>query len=263
MKIGFIGAGNMAKALIHGWINAGNSPELLAASDASGAAGPEMSELGVAFFNDNQALVDAVDFVVIAVKPQNAREVVQSLNLEGKVLVSLCAGLPVRFFTDLLGHIAVVRTMPNTPALVGAGATGLFANGQVSSAQRADVQALFEAGGLAVWVEDEALIDAVTATSGSGPAYFFGLIEHMIASAIELGLEPAVAKALVCQTALGAAKMAQQSEVEPGELRQRVTSKGGTTAAALEVFDEANFGSTVNRAMQAAAMRAKALADQA
>lgn len=180
----------------------------------------------------------------------------------GKTLVSICAGLPVSFFTEILGDVAIVRTMPNTPALVGLGATGLYANDAVSATARDQVQALFNAGGIAQWVESEDLIDAVTAASGSGPAYFFALIESMIQGAVDLGLDRETATALVCQTAVGAAQMTLAEPATPGELRERVTSKGGTTAAALEHFDDAGFDRTIRGGMRAAYDRAKTLAQQ-
>lgn len=265
MKIGFIGAGNMASAIIQGLLRTGHAPETLMAADPGVDAGNAMRALGVACTQDNAELVQWADVVVIAVKPQLARAVLQPLAdfWQAKPLISLCAGLPLRFFEGIVGEAPMIRTMPNTPALVGQGATGLYANTRASAELRSTAEQIFNAGGRSAWVDDEALLDAVTAASGSGPAYFFALIEHMIAAGIELGLDPETAKSLVCQTALGAATMTLESTDEPGVLRQRVTSKGGTTAAALAVFESGEFDRLVKDAMQAACDRAQALGREA
>ncbi len=263
-RIAFIGAGNMATALIRGLINAGHPVTDLCATDPHDASRSAMQALGVNSHDDNAAAVAWAEVVVIAVKPQVARDVLTPLQgqFDGKTLISICAGLPCAFFEGVLGDVAVVRAMPNTPALVGLGATGLFANGRVSAAGRDSAAALFNAGGLAAWVESEALIDAVTAASGSGPAYFFAMIEAMVQGAEALGLDTETATRLVCQTALGAAQMTLTGDASPGTLRERVTSKGGTTAAALERFEAGDFNATIQAGMQAAYDRAQVLAAQ-
>lgn len=263
-RIAFIGAGNMATALIRGLLNSGHAASSIRATDPYAPSLDAMRALGVAADDDNAAAVAWAEVVVIAVKPQMAREVLTPLagQFAGKTLISICAGLPCAFFEGLLGDVAVVRAMPNTPALVGLGATGLYATAAVSDAGRGAADALFNAGGVARWVDSEALIDAVTAASGSGPAYFFALIEAMIQGATALGLDSDTAKQLVCQTALGAAQMTLSENASPTELRTRVTSKGGTTAAALERFEDGDFNATIQAGMQAAYARAQELAAQ-
>ena len=265
MKYAFIGAGNMASALIQGLLKSGHSGNDIIAADPGEAAQGAMTALGVQATSNNLSALQSADVVVIAIKPQLARDVLTPLaaHWNNTPLISLCAGLPLSFFEGILGQAPMVRSMPNTPALVGAGATGLFANAQASAPVRQAAEQLFNAGGRSAWVEREGLLDAVTAASGSGPAYFFALIEHMIAAAVEQGLDPDTAKNLVCQTAFGAAKMTLESDVEPGVLRERVTSKGGTTAAALDSFAQGDFAGLVQRAMQAAHDRAQALGREA
>jgi pyrroline-5-carboxylate reductase len=176
------------------------------------------------------------------------------------LVISIAAGiLEPDIRTWLGGEAAVVRAMPNTAALLGAGAAALYANPEVTPAQRATAQALLEAVGTALWIDDESLMDAVTALSGSGPAYFFLLMELMEAAALKLGFTPAVAHALVQQTAYGAARMAVESGKTPAELRTQVTSPGGTTAAALAVFEEAKLAAIVGRALTAARDRGRQL----
>lgn len=256
----FIGTGNMSTAIIKGMLSGGMTPDQIIATARSAESVSAASALGIHATQDNQAAVDQADVVVVGVKPQNVREVFGELRFANQMIVSLAAGLPISLFESLCGPRAVVRSMPNTPSLVGAGATGLYANHLTTPEQREFAQRMFSASGLACWVESEALIDAVTAASGSGVAYVFAMIEHMVSGAEKLGLDPETAKALVAQTVLGAAKMTQTSDEDPGVLRERVTSKGGTTAQALAHFETQGFEALVHGAMQAAYDRAVELA---
>jgi pyrroline-5-carboxylate reductase len=179
------------------------------------------------------------------------------------LIISIAAGIPVASLERWLGgELPVVRAMPNTPALVQSGATGLYANAAVSAEQRAAAEAILGAVGLTLWVEQESLIDAVTAVSGSGPAYFFYVMEAMMAAGRELGLDEKTARALTLQTALGAAQMAITADVGPDELRRRVTSPGGTTERAIAAFDEAHLQAIFARALKACADRGAELAAQ-
>jgi len=268
LKIAFIGGGNMAASLAGGLVKRGCAPERITVADPR----PEQLELlaekfGVCVTPDNLEAASEADVLVFAVKPQVFREA--ATPLAGRVgtrrplVISVAAGITepdIR--TWLGGDAAVVRVMPNTPALVGAGAAALYANRQVTPAQRELAQAILEAVGIAVWIEDESLMDSVTALSGSGPAYFFLLMELMEAAALELGLPAEAARRLTQQTAYGAARMALESGEAPAVLRKQVTSPGGTTAAALAVFQEAGLGATVTRALTAARDRGRQLSQE-
>jgi len=265
ISIGTIGAGNMATALIEGLLATGVAPAQLWASDPAADKLQTLAAKGVQIRTDNAALVSACDVVILAVKPQVMAAVTQSLqsvlNAKPVLLISVAAGITcarLREWTS--ASQAIVRCMPNTPALVQAGASALFANNQVNAGQKELAQAILQSVGLACWLEDEQQMDAVTALSGSGPAYFFLLLEAMQAAGIELGLAPAVAKALSLQTAFGAAKLALGSEVDAAELRRRVTSPGGTTEAAIRQFESEHFRAIVARALQSAARRSAELA---
>ncbi len=265
--IGFIGAGNMATALAGGLRARGLAPEQLAFSDPSEVQLRSFAEQGCLTGQDNAAVVARSDVLVLAVKPQVMREVLKPLasvvQQRRPLVVSIAAGIPVASIERWLGgDIPVVRAMPNTPALVQSGATGLFANSRVSREQRQLAESVLSAVGLTVWVEEEALIDSVTAVSGSGPAYFFYVMESMIAAGVALGLDEKTARALTLQTALGAAQMAITADVPPGELRRRVTSPGGTTERAVAAFDEAGLRATFNQALSACALRGRELAQQ-
>jgi len=250
--IGFIGSGNMAEALIKG-ITAAKlyEPENVFIADIR----PERLDVlakqyGVIPAKDNADLAGKVDILVLSVKPQNMTEALDSIKdtLGADTLViSIAAGIKTAKIAAVLGEIAVVRVMPNTPALIGAGAAALFAN-KKAKPQMQNALDIFSAVGVAVVVEDEDLIDTVTAVSGSGPAYYFLLMEQMIKAAEQLGLAGEVAKKLVLQTAKGAALLAVERDKAgetPAQLRQKVTSPGGTTEAALKVFAEAKLSETI------------------
>jgi len=259
--IAFIGGGNMARSLIGGLCAAGVASSTIQVADPN----PECREglardFGVAVFAEAALAVAGADTWVLAVKPQVMREVCEALadaaQTSHPLVVSIAAGMTSAQIDQWLGGgQAIVRSMPNTPALLGAGVTGLFANSRVDAAGRARADALLGAAGPTVWVEDEALIDAITATSGSGPAYVFLLAEAMQAAAVAEGLSVDAARQLVRHTVLGAARMLVESGEEAGELRRRVTSPGGTTQAAIETFESGGFRELVKTAIHAARVR--------
>lgn len=265
-NISFIGAGNMARSIIGGLLAQGTDPATLTASDLNLEAMSDLSAQGLRVTDDNSAACRQADVIVLAVKPQILKAVALGLNGHldhNPLIISVAAGITSTSLTQWLGKaLAIVRCMPNTPALVQQGATGLFANAQVSIEQRALAESLLGGVGVTVWVDNEVLIDSVTAVSGSGPAYFFLLMEAMIAAGIKQGLTPEQARTLTLQTAAGAATLASQSDVDVAELRRRVTSPGGTTEQALLTFEQANMADTVDAAMAACAARAKTMATE-
>jgi pyrroline-5-carboxylate reductase len=264
-SIGFIGAGNMAGALIEGLLANGVAPSRLWAADTDSAKLAAFAAKGVHTSTANADIARACDILVLAVKPQVMAPVVTALKdaLAGKscLLVSIAAGIQIGSLQQWTSpQQAIVRCMPNTPALVLAGATGVVANAQVNATQKAAADAILKAVGRVCWLEKEEQLDAVTALSGSGPAYFFLMIEAMQAAGKRLGLPDDVANALTLQTAFGAAKLALQSDVDAAELRRRVTSPNGTTEAAIKQFESDGFRELVDRALGKAAARSKELA---
>lgn len=262
--ITFIGAGNMAQALIGGLLADGHPAERLRAADPDPTTRQRVGELGeIHATDDNLEAVDGADVVVLAVKPQVIDRVLESIAdalSSTAVVASVAAGIPVeRLQRGLGGARPVVRVMPNTPALLGQGATGLYAAPACSDEQRAAVRSLFGAVGAVVEVDDEALMDVVTAISGSGPAYFFALAEALAQAGIEAGLPPDAARTLADRTAAGAGAMLADGEVDAGTLRERVTSPGGTTAAALDQFRADRLEAIVARAVDAAIRRGREL----
>ncbi len=267
--IAFIGGGNMARSLIGGLLATGWPAARIHVAEPAAAQHALLHQLdsGLQVGDDNPAAAAAAEVVVLAVKPQVlpgvARELAAVVQPRQPLCLSIAAGVRVADLERWLGGAApVVRAMPNTPALVQSGATGLYANPRVSEAQRARAESLLRAVGLTVWVDDEALLDAVTALSGSGPAYFFLFMEAMQAAGEALGLPAESARVLSLQTALGAARLALESPEPVDVLRQRVTSPGGTTEAALAEFEAGDLHGLVARAMQAAHRRARELADR-
>jgi pyrroline-5-carboxylate reductase len=261
--IGFIGAGNMAASLIGGLIAKGFDPKRLFASDPNTDALQALAgRCGINACADNRAVVDNAEVLVLAVKPQVMESVLTDMatavQVRQPLVISIAAGIGIASLCKWLGgDVAVVRCMPNTPALVQLGASGLYANAKVSTQQREQAQAILAAVGIALWLDSEEQIDAVTAVSGSGPAYFFLLMEAMIAAGEKLGLAPATSRALTLQTALGAAQMAITSDVDAAELRRRVTSPGGTTERAIAHFEQCGLRDIVDGALQAAALRSQ------
>jgi pyrroline-5-carboxylate reductase len=265
-RIAFIGAGNMAASLIGGLLAKGLAPASLCASDP-GAAQREAvaSQYGITLFAANADAVTDADIVVLAVKPQVMQQVCQDLAThlrDDQLIVSIAAGISCASLCRWLGSRKVVRCMPNTPALLRQGISGLYANPEVSTEQRQQAQELLSAVGAVLWLQDEQLIDAVTAVSGSGPAYFFLLMEAMIDAGEALGLPRQTASMLTLHTALGAARMALESDVEASELRRRVTSPNGTTEAAIRTFQTGGLQALVQQALDAAARRSAELAKQ-
>ena len=265
LKIAFLGGGNMATSLVGGLVESGHPPGDVVVSEPVAEKRRDLAErFAVGVTADNREAAGASDVVVLAVKPQDMAEVVtgaaEAMRERGPLVVSIAAGTRIGRILEWLGYPApVVRTMPNTPALLGCGATALFANEAVTDEQRAAAETILESAGIALWVDDEGLLDAVTAVSGSGPAYYFLLMEHMIRTGERLGLTASQARALTLQTALGAARMALESGRTPEELRVGVTSPGGTTARALDLFGEDGFGELVERALTGARDRSREL----
>jgi len=266
MRIGFIGAGNMANSLIRGLLAKRITPSNILASDIDTEKLTLLqTECGVTLA-DNKTIAEQADVVILAVKPQAMYTVCQELGQAAAsnqaLYLSIAAGITIAHLEKWLGpHIPIVRCMPNTPALVGKGATALVANPRVSAEQTTLAGDILSAVGLSLWLDDESAIDAVTALSGSGPAYFFLLMETMQDVARDMGLAPEVAKVLTYQTALGAAELALKSELGTAELRRQVTSPGGTTEQAINQFETGGFRALVSKALMAAHKRSQELAE--
>lgn len=262
--ISFIGGGNMAQALIGGLMSNGTPAEAIRVADPSEEQRQRLArDTGVRVYADNIEAVRGASAVVLAVKPQVMDQVLASVTtgLEAASLViSVAAGVPIgRIQRGLSGHQRIVRAMPNTPALYRAGVTGLVAAPGVSEAEQSLATQLLEAAGDVVWVDDEAQMDVVTAVSGSGPAYFFALVEQLSAAGQRAGLSPETAARLARQTAYGAGMMLAKADTSAEQLRIRVTSPGGTTAAALESLAENEFSRIIDEAVQAAVRRGREL----
>jgi pyrroline-5-carboxylate reductase len=262
-KTAFIGAGNIAKAILGGYKAANPSADIHATDAFPGQL--EQLPAGVTSGIDNVAAVNNADVIMLCVKPNMMQEICLELapKASQKLFVSVAAGITTEHLHNWLGaEAAIIRCMPNTPALVGEGMTGLYAGPDVSAEQRSVAEQLLNCVGETIWFDSETELDTVTAVSGSGPAYYFLLIEAMQEAAISMGLAPEVARKLVLQTAQGASKMAATSELDAATLRQNVTSPGGTTAAALETFENQNFREIVNSALKAAERRSKELSQE-
>ncbi len=271
MKIAFIGCGNMAQSLIGGLIANGTSgSDILVADPQTDSTTAAAEKWNVTVASSNRDAVTAATAVVLAVKPQQMKSVLSDITdaLDNQLLISIAAGV---LTSDMLNwangaekNIAIVRCMPNTPALIQQGATGLYADDTVTASQRKIAEDILQAAGQTAWVKEESQLDAITALSGSGPAYFFLMIEAMTDAAKELGLQHDLAVSFATQTALGAAQMVAQSahqsdgngNIDAARLRKNVTSPAGTTEAALNSFDKDQFRAVVLRAMQAANHRA-------
>lgn len=261
--IAFIGAGNMARALIGGLASSGSDQRIIATDPDASSRQAIASELGIEAFADNRAAVAEAETVVLAVKPQVIDKVLGELAGAidpGALVISVAAGIPVSRIRNALGaDQPVARAMPNTPALYGVGATGLFVAEGASADHRNQARRLFEAVGIVAEIGDERLMDVVTAVSGSGPAYFFALAEALTRAGTQAGLEPDTARALAEQTAAGAGRMLAESQADAATLRQRVTSPGGTTAAALECLTRGDLDALVRSAVEAAVQRGREL----
>lgn len=277
VKLVFIGGGNMAASLIGGLVAKGHAPENIVACDPVEDARKRLeSEYGIQTSSDNFPAVKDADVVVLAVKPQVIGQVAKGFAGALKhrpLIISIVAGIPVSVLNGLLVGSAtgdnetrafpLVRCMPNTPALLQAGATGLFATTAVSEAQKKRAEVILAAVGTTAWVSKEEQIDAVTAVSGSGPAYFFLVMEAMMAAGEKLGLPIEVARDLTLQTAMGASRMALESDVDIAELRRRVTSPGGTTEAALAALESQGLEGVFENALRAAFDRAREMGEEA
>lgn len=257
----FIGGGNMAQALIGGLLAQGVHPSHIMVADPSPAVQQYFAEQQIDMVDANVAIAHA-DVVIIAVKPQILTAVLQGLTTKfsQQLVISVVAGAEIATLSTLLAHTQIVRVMPNTPALRQQGASGLYADPSVTPAQRTLATQIMQATGVAVWVEQEKHIDAVTAVSGSGPAYFFYMMQAMIEAGTQLGLDVDTATRLTIQTALGAADMAKHSEHDVAELRRRVTSPNGTTEAAINSFEQQQVAQHIGLAMQKAYQRSGELA---
>ena len=264
--IAFIGAGNMASSIIggliqNGWpaeniIGTGRTPEKLEKLQA---------RFGIQVTTDNHQAVKHSDVVMLGVKPQGMQDLLAdlspSLNPQKHLLISLAAGITLSSLEQWSGDgFAVVRSMPNTPCLLQSGVTGLIANHRVTAWQKTLTDQIFSATGIVEWVATEAMIDSIIAVSGSGPAYYFLFMEAMKQTGIKLGFDAATAERLTIQTALGAARMAQEENVDIAELRRRVTSPNGTTEQAIKTFQQGNLQGLVDKSMKAAVKRAQEMA---
>jgi pyrroline-5-carboxylate reductase len=264
----FIGAGNMAQSLIGGLIASGYDKNKICAADPTAEQRNLITErFGIHCYSDNAEAIAKSDIVVLAVKPQILESVTKAISEvvteKQPLIISVAAGIRSSAINGWLsGNSAIVRSMPNTPALIQTGATGLFANQHVSDEQRSQAEHIMRAAGLTVWVDEEQQLDAVTALSGSGPAYYFLFMEAMEQAGKQLGLDEKTAHLLTLQTALGAAKMVLESHQDCETLRNNVTSPNGTTESAIQSFESDNLRNIVAKAMQAANDRAIELADE-
>jgi len=266
MDITFIGGGNMATALAGGLIGKGFAARSMKVVEVLPEARKRLTDsLGVATFETPAQAAPYGEVVVLAVKPQQMREAARAVapHLGDELVLSIAAGIRLTDLGRWLGgYTRLARCMPNTPALIGLGVTGLYARPEVAPGQRAHAQAVLEAVGEVIWVDDEALLDPVTAVSASGPAYVFYLVEALERAARDVGFDAAAARRLALGTFRGAAELAARSPESPGTLRERVTSKGGTTYAALQSLEADGVKAAFVRAVRAANERARELGDE-
>jgi pyrroline-5-carboxylate reductase len=265
--LAFIGVGNMARAIIGGLLTNGYPANHIWVSEPKIERLSDLAALGLNSTSDNNLATRSADVVILAIKPQVLKavclDIADSIQKHQPLVVSIAAGIMTTSMEKWLGgSTAIVRCMPNTPALVQTGASGLYANAQVSADQRLQAENVLKATGITLWVDEETQLDAVTAVSGSGPAYFFLVMESMIEAGKNLGLTEETAIHLTLQTALGAAKMAQASDVTPAELRRRVTSPNGTTEQAILCFNEGGLPQLFDRALKACNDRSVELAEE-
>jgi len=266
MRIAFLGGGNMAGALIGGLIAKGSDPRSISVIEMSPAVREKLgARYPVHVSTAPDAMMQRSDVLVLAVKPQDMKAALASIASfsKEKLIVSVAAGIRIATLSRWLGgHRRIVRCMPNTPALIGAGISGLFASADVSAEEKQRAESILRAVGEVVWMPEERLLDPVTAVSASGPAYVFWFIEQLAASAVKLGIPKDAALKMAKQTVLGSALLASQSAESPETLRKNVTSKGGTTEAALKVFDEAKLAEHFARAVAAASKRGEELGSE-
>lgn len=266
MQITFVGGGNMASALVGGLLGRGLPPTAIDIVEPQADARAQLAErFGVECYARAADVPAFGEVVVFAVKPQQMRAAASEVGprLGGAIALSVAAGIRLADLGRWLGGSPLLaRCMPNTPALIGLGATGVYAEARASAAQRAAIQSILEAVGIVVWVDEERLLDPVTALSGSGPAYFFRVIEALEDAGVALGLPRDTARALAIQTARGAGELAARSSEPPAVLRERVTSKGGTTERALSSLARDDVHGAIARAVHAANARAGELGDE-
>ena len=264
--IAILGCGHMGRSLLGGLLKAGHPVQLLRAADPDPGQRERVQALiGVSPSEHNDAAIEGADVVILAVKPQAMKAVVgaaaPALERQRPLLISIAAGIPRAALRRWARpDLPMVRAMPNTPALLGAGASALCGNSGVSGVQKKLALAIMEAAGLAVWLEEEALLDVVTALSGTGPAYYFAVMEALEAAGTVLGLSPEIARRLTIQTALGSARMAIEQDAVPAELRRQVTSPGGTTERAMQVLEQGGFQRLLGEAVRAARQRSADIA---
>jgi pyrroline-5-carboxylate reductase len=272
LKIGFIGGGNMASALIGGLIKQGAQAKNMFVADPFDQTRQRLeSDLSIicaASVDKLAPQIENCDVLLMAVKPQQFKEAASELALVLKSLankplcLSVAAGIKTADMIKWLGHQRIIRAMPNTPALIGEGMTGLFADAHISAADQSLASSICEAVGKIVWVDSEKQMDDITAVSGSGPAYVFAFLESLEKAAIAQGLSQEQARLLAIQTLQGAAKLAAQSSESPATLRERVTSKGGTTHAALTVLEQESWAQIMMKAVAAASQRSEAMGQE-
>ncbi|HEC11736.1 MAG TPA: pyrroline-5-carboxylate reductase [Acidiferrobacteraceae bacterium] len=267
LNIGFVGGGNMGRSLAGGLLENGWAPEQILIAEHN----PDQREavlrlLGLACEQSSATMAAKVDVLVLAIKPQDLKSAIEEIAASAQqrklLVLSIVAGVREQDIQRWLGGgLAIVRAMPNTPALVGSGATGLYANALVSEPQRDLAESILRAVGITVWLDEESLLDVVTALSGSGPAYYLMVMEALEKAAVAQGLTPATARLLTLETAYGTAKMALESREEPAQLRRRVTSPGGTTERAIDVLNQGDMPGLLAKALTAATTRSRELAE--
>lgn len=267
VNISFVGCGNLSTSLVRGLLASGYSKEKIWVTNRTPEKNQILREnLGVHASEDNHEAAKFADVIVLGVKPQQMQEVTKNIapivQEKKSLIISVAIGISTEMLSNWLGgNLAIVRSMPNTPAIISAGASGLYANAFVTNDQKIFAESLHCAVGIAVWVENESLINVVAAVSGSGPAYFFYMIEAMQVAAVKLGLPEKEARALALQTAFGASRLAVESEDDVVALRKKVTSPKGTTEQAIKVFDEKQFPSIIEAGMRATITRAQELTE--
>lgn len=265
IKIAFIGGGNMATSIVGGLIAKGFEANAIAVGDPLAENRERLNkDFAVVTNSDNKKVVNNANVIVFAVKPQVMQTVCEAVAADipaDALIISIAAGTTIENLSNWLNQpYAMVRCMPNTPALVQLGATGAYANSKVSAEQKSIAESILEAVGIVEWLDEESQLDSVTAVSGSAPAYFFLMLEAMVSAAIDQGLPANVARNLAVQTCVGAGKLAQSDTVDLAELRRRVTSPGGTTEKAIASMQSANFEKIVKEAMDACRDRSVELA---
>ena len=264
VRIAIIGGGNMGQALARGITRDESLDAHITVADPIGDTLRDTVPSAVDVVENNRSALENASIAILAVKPQVVESVVNPLReyFLDKIVVTVAAGIPLaKYHSWLNSRVPIVRSMPNTPTLVGAGFTGMFANEQVSVAQRDIIDKVFRSTGKLVWVENEEDLHTITALSGSGPAYFFYMMEALIEKGIAMGFDPCIAREIVVETALGAATLASKSEVDIQDLRRRITSPGGTTESAIQTFNEHEVSRGIKTGMQNAYQRSMELAE--